>query len=52
MTTLQTAARRAQQALRDAADAIAGRLENPATAMHNALIAESALRAALEPLRP
>ena len=48
MTDLHTAARRAQQALRDAADAIAGRLENPATAMHNALIAESALRAALE----
>ena len=48
MTTLHTAARQALEALKDAADAIAGRLENPATAMHNALIAESALRAALE----
>lgn len=48
MTDLHTAARQALEALRDAADAIAGDLENPGTAMHNALIAESALRAALE----
>jgi hypothetical protein len=42
------AMQQALEALKDAADAIAGRLENPATAMHNALIAESALRFALE----
>lgn len=52
MTDLTQAARQALEALKDAADALAGMLENPATAMHNALIAEAALRAALEAPTP